>query len=81
MPAIPGERCAMSLRVTAEMKEELEAAAVKSGRSLSQEAELRLALSFKNDWLLKALRKGLREEAIKLAALGVEEFLRKDTKQ
>ena len=41
-PPTPGERTPLGLRVTAEVKKMLEQAAVQSGRSLSQEAELRL---------------------------------------
>ena len=44
-PPKPGERVPLGLRVTPEMKERLEAAAIKNGRSLSQEAELRLERS------------------------------------
>lgn len=38
----PGERVPLGLRVTPEMKKRLEKAAIKNGRSISQEAELRL---------------------------------------
>ena len=41
----PGERVPLGLRVTADMKKRLEKAAIKSGRSISQEAELRLERS------------------------------------
>jgi hypothetical protein len=41
----PGERVTLGLRVTPEMKRRLEAAAIQNGRSLSQEAELRLSRS------------------------------------
>ena len=41
VPATPGERTALSLRVTAETKQMLEAAAMESGRSLSQEARMK----------------------------------------
>jgi hypothetical protein len=52
----------MSLRLTAEAKMKLEAAAIESGRSLSQEAEMRLDQSFERDWLLKRLQAWLRKE-------------------
>ncbi len=42
----PGERVQLSLRVTPELKAELDEAANQSGRSQSQEAELRLERSF-----------------------------------
>jgi hypothetical protein len=41
-PPKEGERVPLGLRVTAAVKRGLEAAAIKSGRSISQEAELRL---------------------------------------
>ena len=44
-PPKPGERVALGLRVTPEMKRKLEKAAVKSGRSLSQEVEWRIERS------------------------------------
>jgi hypothetical protein len=44
-PPAPGERVPLGLRVTPEMKGRLEAAAQQNGRSLSQEAELRLERS------------------------------------
>lgn len=43
---LPGERVAMSFRVTPEMKAKLDTAAATSGRSLSQEIELRLEQAF-----------------------------------
>ena len=41
----PGERVPLGLRVTPEMKKRLEKAAIRNGRSISQEAELRLERS------------------------------------
>jgi hypothetical protein len=41
-PPKEGERVSLGLRVTAAVKRSLEAAAIKNGRSISQEAELRL---------------------------------------
>lgn len=46
-PPVFGERHALGLRVTKETKAQLDAAAKASGRSLSQEAELRLEHTFK----------------------------------
>ena len=45
----PGERVSLGLRVTADLKTRLDAAADDSGRSQSQEAELRLERSFNED--------------------------------
>ncbi len=45
-PPVPGERVSLGLRVTANMKMKLDQAAAESGRSQSQEAELRLEQSF-----------------------------------
>jgi hypothetical protein len=44
-----GERVPLGLRVTADTKRNLDAAAKHSGRSQSQEAEFRLDLSFEHD--------------------------------
>ncbi len=46
-PGTAGQRNSLGLRVTAEIKRKLEAAALKSGRSQSQEAEFRIEQSFK----------------------------------
>lgn len=48
----PGERAALGLRVTPELKTRLDRAAKESGRSQSQEAELRLERSFEREGLL-----------------------------
>jgi hypothetical protein len=48
----PGERVGLSLRVTPDTKRALDTAAECAGRSLSQEAELRLEQSFRNQDLL-----------------------------
>lgn len=50
--AIPGDRASLGLRVTADLKSRLEQAAEASGRSQSQEAELRLERSFEKEDLL-----------------------------
>jgi hypothetical protein len=47
----------MGLRVSAEMKRRLEKDAVKAGRSLSQEAEIRLEQSYDRQWILEYLTK------------------------
>lgn len=48
-PATPGRRSPLGLRVTAEIKDLLDSAAVKSGRTQSQEAETRLELTFRSE--------------------------------
>ena len=47
-----GERVQLSFRITPQLKRRLDAAAEESGRSQSQEAEIRLAHSFERDDLL-----------------------------
>lgn len=49
---IEGERASLGLRVTADLKRRLDEAAAASGRSQSQEAELRLERSFERQALL-----------------------------
>jgi hypothetical protein len=48
----PGERVKLGLRVTPELKQQLDTAAERSGRSQSQEAEFRLESSFERASLL-----------------------------
>ena len=48
-PPRPGERVTLGLRVTADLKRKLEKDALKNGRSLSQEAEIRLERSYDRD--------------------------------
>jgi hypothetical protein len=48
-PPVEGERVSLGLRVTADIKRRLEAAAIKKGRSISQEAELRIEQSLRAD--------------------------------
>jgi hypothetical protein len=50
-----GKRVPLGLRVTAEIKTKLAAAAVETNRSQSQEAELRLERSFTNDEIIARL--------------------------
>src|SRR5688572_2572837 len=57
-----GERVMLGLRVTPELKERLDDATRRSGRSQSQEAEFRLELSFEREDLLA--------DALKLAVSG-----------
>lgn len=51
----PGERVQLGLRVTPEMKRLLDSASRASGRSQSQEAEIRLLRSFEQDPILSKL--------------------------
>ena len=53
----PGERVKLGLRVTPDLKRQLDAAAEKSGRSQSQEAEFRLERSFDHQELLPEVLK------------------------
>jgi len=61
-PPTPGERVPVGFRITAQTKQKLEAAAIESGRSLSQEAELRLEQSFEREWIVKSLQLWLKKE-------------------
>jgi hypothetical protein len=54
-PASPGKRVSLGLKVTAEIKQRLDAAARANGRTQSQEAETRLERSFRDEQLLPAL--------------------------
>jgi hypothetical protein len=56
------ERVSLSLRVSTEVRDALEKAAIQSGRSLSQEAEFRLQTSWEQEFLLKSLKTWLRKE-------------------
>lgn len=49
----PGERVPLSLRVTPDVKAQLEKAASKSGRSQSQEAEFRLEQTFRDEGVIQ----------------------------
>jgi hypothetical protein len=52
-PAKQGEKTTLSLRVTPEMKRRLDDAATSSGRNLSQETEIRLEFSFRDEGMLR----------------------------
>jgi hypothetical protein len=81
-----GERAPLGLRVTAEIKQKLDAAAAKSGRSQSQEAELRLERSFAEERtgpemrdLMDVIRSGFAFVAKRTAtAAGHAEWTAKD---
>lgn len=68
----PGERVGLSLRVTPQTKRALDAAAESQGRSLSQEAEVRLERSFQAEDLLPQLLEAAfgRQQAGLLLILG-----------
>jgi hypothetical protein len=51
-PPVPGERISLGLKVTAAIKSRLDQAARESGRTQSQEAEIRLERSFEREDLL-----------------------------
>jgi hypothetical protein len=51
----PGKRIMLGLRVAPDVKQELDAAATRSGRSQSQEAEIRLVASLQGDVLIRAM--------------------------
>jgi hypothetical protein len=59
----------LGLRVTAELKRKLDEAAANSGRSQSQEAELRLERSFERDHLSAEIRKTMSIEWSKISEL------------
>jgi hypothetical protein len=75
-PATEGERIMLGLRVTADLKRKLEAEALKSGRSLSQETEIRVQQSFDEE----AREQKLAERDEKLVE-HVEELLRKQAEE
>jgi hypothetical protein len=52
----PGQRVQLSFRITPDLKHKLDAAADHSGRSQSQECELRLEASFEADRLARLER-------------------------
>jgi hypothetical protein len=56
---VPGKRVSLGLKVTSDLKRQLDRAARSSGRTQSQEAEMRIARSFE--------RQGLLEEVLSLA--------------
>lgn len=60
-PAKPRTRVSLGLKVTAEMKDRIEAAAKRSGRTQSQEAEAWLERALQYDAMLATLRKQLAE--------------------
>jgi riboflavin synthase alpha subunit len=55
------QRVAVGFRVTPETKKRLNLAASKNGRSISQEAEMRLAQSFRDHWIIDQMRKLLEQ--------------------
>lgn len=61
IPAKDGVRNSLGLKVTAQIKRALSAAAKKSGRTMSQEAEHRLELSFHNERLIAQIIAAVRK--------------------
>ncbi len=55
-PAVEGNRVSLGLKVTAEIKGRIDAAAKESGRTQSQEAERLIERAFQYDELLEAMR-------------------------
>lgn len=58
---VPGTRVSLGLRVTTDLKFRLDEAVVKSGRSQSQEVEIRLERSFLLDDVETAVARGMRQ--------------------
>jgi hypothetical protein len=70
----PGERQALGLRVTADIKNRLDAAARATGRTQSQEAELRIAATFaEEDRLAETLDLAFRDSALVALVLLIAE--------
>ena len=59
--AEPGTRVSLGLKVTPEMKRRLDEAAKQSGRTQSQEAEMRLELSFDREIMVQRVVEALRK--------------------
>ena len=62
-PRDPVRRMPLSLRVTPAVRKRLDRLAAASGRSISQEAELRLEQSFSNEALLSELIAVLKDDS------------------
>lgn len=58
---IEGERAALGLRVRPEIKRLIEKSAVASGRSQSQEAELRIEQSYRDDDLVRRIIEAIKK--------------------
>ncbi len=59
---VQGDRVPLGLRVSLTLKNRLDQAARDSGRSQSQEAELRLEMSFDREEMIASLRAALSEK-------------------
>lgn len=55
-PVQAGEKTSLSVRISPAVREEIEKASARSGRSISQEADTRLERSFRDDDVLTELR-------------------------
>jgi hypothetical protein len=65
-PPPPGKRASLGLKVTAEIKQKIEAAAQANGRTQSQEAESRLERSFAIEDERRAFMEGLQQILVDL---------------
>src|SRR5205814_9204847 len=68
---LAGKRYPLNMRTTREVREQIDRAATASGRSLVQEVEYRLEMSFAGDPLVKALTGG-GEMALRLIAVAMQ---------
>jgi uncharacterized protein (DUF1778 family) len=77
---VEGKRYPLNMRTTKEMREKLERAAAKSGRSLVGEVEYRLERSFDREEVVKLQSKALQTKAFKLALEEWFKTLKEDKK-
>jgi hypothetical protein len=70
VPAKPGERAGLSLRVSAQTKQKLEEAAEKSGRSISAEAELLIELALDRQAMASQFAVGWEDIRATIEAFG-----------
>jgi hypothetical protein len=75
-PVTDGERVTLGVRVSADTKRKLEEEANKTGRSLSQEAELRVLKTFDNEERDKKL-----DEKTEQLAARIEETIKKQNEE
>jgi hypothetical protein len=76
---LPGKRYPLNMRTTKELRDKIEAAAILSGRSLSQEVEFRLERSFQQQEIEKELMAKLdvsRDEILKEMETMLKSFQR-----
>lgn len=63
----PGKRASLGLKVTADIKRRLDAAARANGRTQSQEAEVRLEQSFRDEYLLQQILRAVGRECAEVS--------------